>query len=445
LQYEKRAQLDLQQSYVKTFSSYKIPCHIAYGGCGAVELVSEHNTLYLEVHCPSVKPSLIVVSESGDNLVNFGKVSMGQRHVQTISIQNISNETLTLSSSIIDPLGPFEIVNTLRPIEPKAIESIQLSFTPQNRNEFYEVLDILSPYSSVKIRLKGQGIQPELSLEPSNETFDVGDALINDTLIAILKITNTSELSLMFDLSLGSLSPFRHNRTQTLPAHVEQYKEKADTSFLIGPGNLSGICVFGCSPSHGTLEPCETKEISILFSPDHPSELYRDELLINVNGAEEFMQVHLTGRAWSSILYAKGWERLTPCEESLLPCLYTQTNDEKTVLLSFHSPLKDGCFTTVEQQIELGCIKSAIQMKKSCDWSIENFKDANDEGFIIDPIKGGIDIGSKKYVTFKWTPTSNFDPEQPARCTVNLIMRGDVIITYTILLRGYMRTILFDE
>lgn len=76
------------------------------------------------------------------------------------------------------------------------------------------------------------------------------------------------------------------------------------------------------------------------------------------------MQVHLTGRAWSSILYARGWERLTPCEESLLPCLYTQANDEKTVLLSFHSPLKDGCFTTVEQKIELGCIKSAIQMKK---------------------------------------------------------------------------------
>ena len=35
------------------------------------------NTLYLEIHCPSVKPSLIVVSESGDNLVNFNKVPIG--------------------------------------------------------------------------------------------------------------------------------------------------------------------------------------------------------------------------------------------------------------------------------------------------------------------------------------------------------------------------------
>ena len=39
---------------------------------------SVNNTLYLEVHCPSVKPSLIVVSENGDNLVDFGKVPMGR-------------------------------------------------------------------------------------------------------------------------------------------------------------------------------------------------------------------------------------------------------------------------------------------------------------------------------------------------------------------------------
>lgn len=40
-------------------------------------IFSVHNTLYLEAHCPSVRPSLIVVSESGDNLVDFAKVSVG--------------------------------------------------------------------------------------------------------------------------------------------------------------------------------------------------------------------------------------------------------------------------------------------------------------------------------------------------------------------------------
>ena len=38
---------------------------------------SIHNTLYLEVHCPSVRPSIIVVSESGNDLVDFGKVAIG--------------------------------------------------------------------------------------------------------------------------------------------------------------------------------------------------------------------------------------------------------------------------------------------------------------------------------------------------------------------------------
>ena len=41
-------------------------------------IFSIDNTLYLEIHCPSVKPSLIVVSENGDNLVAFGKVPIGR-------------------------------------------------------------------------------------------------------------------------------------------------------------------------------------------------------------------------------------------------------------------------------------------------------------------------------------------------------------------------------
>ena len=39
---------------------------------------SVHNTLYLEVHCPTVTPSVVVIWDSGRNVVDFGNVSLGK-------------------------------------------------------------------------------------------------------------------------------------------------------------------------------------------------------------------------------------------------------------------------------------------------------------------------------------------------------------------------------
>ena len=48
---------------------------------------SVHYTLHLELHCPAIRPSLIVVSENGDNVVEFGKVSMGMYNCSTGSFR----------------------------------------------------------------------------------------------------------------------------------------------------------------------------------------------------------------------------------------------------------------------------------------------------------------------------------------------------------------------
>ena len=41
-------------------------------------LLSVHNTIYLEVHCPAVRPHLVVVSDSGRSVVDFTNVSLGK-------------------------------------------------------------------------------------------------------------------------------------------------------------------------------------------------------------------------------------------------------------------------------------------------------------------------------------------------------------------------------
>lgn len=42
-------------------------------------LSSPYNTLYLELHCPAVAPSVVVTSDNGKNTVNFGDVAVGRK------------------------------------------------------------------------------------------------------------------------------------------------------------------------------------------------------------------------------------------------------------------------------------------------------------------------------------------------------------------------------
>ena len=83
---------------------------------------SIHNTLYLEVHCPSVRPSIIVVSESGNDLVDFGKVAIGkliffsgggEGELEQISMDQTDNQyhpTLASSSLFSSKSGTVQVM-----------------------------------------------------------------------------------------------------------------------------------------------------------------------------------------------------------------------------------------------------------------------------------------------------------------------------------------------
>ena len=38
---------------------------------------SPHNTLYLELWCPAVAPSIVVTSDKGKTIINFGDIAAG--------------------------------------------------------------------------------------------------------------------------------------------------------------------------------------------------------------------------------------------------------------------------------------------------------------------------------------------------------------------------------
>lgn len=99
----------------------------------------------------------------------------------------------------------------------------------------------------------------------------------------------------------------------------------------------------------------------------------------------------------------------------------------------------DG-YEAVERAVEIGCIKSSIQTKKSSDFYFDNPKEANELGFSFEPQKAGVDIGVKKNIVFRWQPPAGHDPNEPVNTSTMLTVKSDVTTQYKILLQGLITT-----
>ena len=80
-------------NYVGEVEHFQIPCFISSVAKEGEELdpaiskvpYSIHNTLYLDVVCPSVRPEMLLLSEKDySKIIDFGKISIGQKCIKKI-------------------------------------------------------------------------------------------------------------------------------------------------------------------------------------------------------------------------------------------------------------------------------------------------------------------------------------------------------------------------
>ncbi|ELU13530.1 hypothetical protein CAPTEDRAFT_225037, partial [Capitella teleta] len=206
------AAASLVRQYNSQFNSFVIPCHVASGKCshpGELDY-SVHNTLFLEVHCPAIRPKLVVISDNGRASTDFGEVSIGQNFIRTITIQNISSGSL----------------------------------------EFQETLEIRCPNSCLSITLKGKGVSPVVTLSVENNIMDMGAVIEGEYQEDSFKIVNTSTLAVRYAIKLDSQSLLRHAKSQELPSFVTRSEK---TKCLVGTQNNNGQQVFDCVPAEGNI------------------------------------------------------------------------------------------------------------------------------------------------------------------------------------------------
>lgn len=482
---------------------FSIPCFVsskAPRDDGSNTTYRVEDTLYVAVTAAIVRPSLLLES-AGPATVDFQSAGIGDAVSKTVRVKNVSKERLNLGASLLDPHGPFELRNALRPLPPGSSHQLVLQFFPQTSGTFHEPLKLCYGSSSyLELTLRGEGVKPEVTLSLENEeegaeggTLDLGHAMAGDCVSKNFTLENQSALCVMFAVEMEGSGRGKRRREE------EAFKT----------ANLSGQAPFTCSPFQGTIEPGASCEITVSFSPDHQSPSYSDRLHIRINGQRTF-SVHVRGQAWVSNMYVLGGDCPHPSEESLaaatLPPLPDGTAPPQAlptpllVLFAHHSSKeeeeggegsgqasvhdtqakvksessskskdgvanksvsdvtsganlaktasKSGTVSTpaaaagsTTRVIQVGCIKTQLVKKITGEFSIDAIPASNPHAkcFTIDPLKASVEAGGQASVRLTFRPPPKDCGTQTLEASTNLTLKGETVQVYKLLLRGLVQ------
>lgn len=109
---------------------------------------------------------------------------VGERTVKEVYLKNISDKAVDIASPLLDPTGPFCILNAFRCLEPGALHRVAVAFAPTDPQPFYEPICLGYHGNSayLKLLLVGRGIPLKLVLEGAEGgQLDFGHTLAGDT------------------------------------------------------------------------------------------------------------------------------------------------------------------------------------------------------------------------------------------------------------------------
>ncbi|KAM9299339.1 cilia- and flagella-associated protein 74 [Gastrophryne carolinensis] len=433
------ARVSIYRRFTGKFEKYVIPCFIA--SCDINNRkedeplnFSPYNTLYLELHCPAVAPPMIVSSENGRHLINFGATAIGQRVVKRVALQNISSEPLQPLFSILNPCGPFVLLNPVGIMEPGANCHLIIAFEPEESKTFFENLEVRTRQATVTLGLKGQGLAPSLTCSLEGKVLNMGYVLANDTSTSAFKLQNTSTVPINYTIKLGSQSVTRYEELQRLSSFIQS---ENSTPNFVGPQNFNGQSVFSVSPVDGIIQPGRTEDFTVSFYPDHESLQYSDILMVELFGKHTAHSIQLKGASRNHIMYIQGGDPLGVPTESLcaIPAMEDDVDEPaNTLLVTLQCAQSEEEMRPAFRELQVGCIRtSLLTTKKNVEFSWDNIQHLQQKGFSIEPVKALVDAGHKKPITINWTPPAGYDPNKQETVTGKLILRGDITETYQVI------------
>ena len=306
------------------------------------------------VHCPSIRPHMIFLSDFGSYVKDFGEIAVGQIERQHVSIQNISNETLEVRTSAADPTGPFELRNALPAMEPGDIVTGIFAFEPSEERIYHENLRIDCGLSCLTMTMRGKGVKPALNFKglEDNRVLDLGCVLAGEYTEKSIMLENTSSVAVEYRIEMN---PNVDGRPVA---------------------NLSGRTVFDMVPQNGILQAGEKRQLTVNFAPDRSGTFAEEACFFLFQKPATTYSFRVTGRCSKRMVYAYGGEQLEPEIVSLASMATVADPDNETggetSSGNHHPPLLillplPASEEVVERTFHIGCARSVLQAaKKVC-------------------------------------------------------------------------------
>lgn len=474
--------MNAMEKYKGDLRHFQIPCYVSTVESDHVPSepikYSLHNTLYLDVICPSIRPELVVLSKD-QNVIDFGKVSIGHKSIRKIGIKNITQHIVDLESSLLDPVGPFKLLNALKPIRPGEFHNLIFAFEPARSAIFQESFELRTRNSNLSFVLKAIGVDPSFTLSYEGNTLDFGYCLANDKLEKTVEMKNNSNVPIEFKVTLDSMKREVRSELETSKILNMSNSEGSvnKSKVAIGPKNYSGYSTFDVNPIQAVIPAGQKTEIKITFAPDHTSDLYADVMRISLISTDRNARsIQLVGKSRSNAMYLRGVDFLTSNygnESMILADLsVSSSNDEKSggkeaaktakstksdkgpagaaddvsipkpVLVSLYSVAKNiGDNAVAEKVIYIGCMKATTggdkkETKKNGDFAFENVKEINLKGFNIDLVKSAVEGGGERAVKITWKPPPGTDPKQTIQSSILLTTKSNCVEVWKLILQG---------
>uniref|UniRef100_E1BMY4 Cilia- and flagella-associated protein 74 n=1 Tax=Bos taurus TaxID=9913 RepID=E1BMY4_BOVIN len=370
------AQASLTRSFQGKFDKFVVPCVVASGDTkdrkGTEPLsFSPHNTLYLELWCPAVAPSIVVTSDKGKTIINFGDIAAGHRGIKKVSIQNISPEDLDLEYSVLNPDGPFVLLNPTIRLPSGETQVLDLSFSPRESVVAQEILDIITKKGTLSLALMGTGVASTITCSIEGDVLNMGYVIARESVSLGFKLQNNSPLPIKFSMQLDSLSS-RSRDQHRLPQFLASPDQRTE---VVGTQNYSGQSVFSVVPVEGVMEPGKAQDFTVTFSPDHESLYFSDRLQVVLFEKKVSHHILLKGAAREHMMFVEGGDPLDVPVESLtvIPAFDLEHREEAEelkpilVTLDYAQLDPDTQAPPATRELQVGCIRTTQLSAKKPD------------------------------------------------------------------------------
>ncbi|KAF1323961.1 hypothetical protein FI667_g10179, partial [Globisporangium splendens] len=272
--------------------------------------LSSSPLLAIQVETTTIEPKLLAEPAKLD----YSQVAIGQSLVMDLKLTNASKADIVIASKPLHVLGGFRVVNSLRPIKSGDTHVIKMEFKPQSPIVYDDELCLSSPsIGAVRVPLRGEGINPSLSIQPPDGWLDFKDVLVRSKSVLELVLSNASSFPLTYSIVL--------------------WPESTEASI-----GSNGLPVFTFTPSDAMIPAQGTLAIKVGFNPmaQRPKH-YKQQFRIKVPNESENHLLTLTGRCWEDQLYV-----YSPVLLDLSPA--TKTESARSVASLVAPPLIEDPF-----------------------------------------------------------------------------------------------------